>query len=189
MAVEDNVKETNFNRVIDVSLAKIINIDDLDEQNTDYSTNKSQNNEVKVHPDLVDINFKSRADQTSNALYAKQWLAINPVVECDNTIYENTGIMSKIEINDEPPVSPCVPQPENSDSDEQFLNTRNAVEVPVCNDLVDLSCEVNHETNPEPSVVILNSDLKGLSYPAPTTPMHSVNAITFVMTVHFCKVQ
>lgn len=49
------------------------------------------------------------------------------------------------------------------------------------NDLVDLSCEVNKETNKEPNVVVLNSDLESLSYLVPTTSVDSVNSnhITF----------
>ena len=51
--------------------------------------------------------------------------------------------------------------------------------------------EVNKETNKEPSVVGLNSDLEGLSYPIPTTGVHYVNSIRlhlrFAIIVHFCK--
>ena len=139
-------------------VAQIINIDDLDEQNTidTKSANKNQTIEVQIHPDLAGINFKSRADQTPSALYAKQELTIDTVAECDNTDNEKTGIMSKIESNDEPPVSPCVTKPKNSNTDEQFLKTHNTVEVQVCNDLVDFSCEVIHEANPEPIAVVLN---------------------------------
>ena len=68
--------------------------------------------------------------------------------------------MSETEINDEPPVSLCVIQPKNSDAGEQFLKTHNAEEVPVWNDLVDLSCEMIHEANLEQTVVVLNSNLE-----------------------------
>lgn len=78
-AVKDCIFETNCDTVIDVTVAKIINIDDLDEPNTidTKSVNKNQNTEVQIHPDIAGINFKSRADQTPSALYAKQELAIN----------------------------------------------------------------------------------------------------------------
>ena len=143
-------------------MAKIINIDDLNEQNTidTKSVDKNQNTEVQIHPDLAGINFRSRADQTPSALYAKQELVINTAVECDNTDNEKIGIMSKIEINDEPPVSPFLTQPKTNDAGEQFLKTYNIIEVPVCNDLVNLSCEMIHEANLEPSVVVLNSDIQ-----------------------------
>ena len=45
--------------------------------------------------------------------------------------------------------------------------------------MIDLQGEVNKEINKEPSVVVLNPDLEGLSYSVPTNPVHSVNSITF----------
>ena len=99
-------------------------------------------------------------DQTPIALFAKLECAIDIVVEFDNTDNEKTGIMSETEINDELPVSLCVTQPKNSDAGEQFLKTHNTEEVPVCNDLVDLSCEMIHKANFEQAVAVLNSNLE-----------------------------
>ena len=64
--------------------------------------------------------------------------------------------------------SPCVnvPQEVIVSGREQCLLPCTK-DVPVCNDLVDLSNEVNKETHKEPSVVVLNPDLEGLSYPVP----------------------
>ena len=45
------------------------------------------------------------------------------------------------------------------------MKTHNTVEIPVCNDLVDLSREMIREANLEPSVFVLNSDLEGLVFP------------------------
>ena len=76
--------------------------------------------------------------------------------------------------------SPCVnvPQQVKFSAREQCLSPH-TIDVPVYNDLVDLSYEVNKETSKEPSVVVLNSDLEGLSYPVPETSVHAVNSITF----------
>ena len=67
-------------------------------------------------------------------------------------------------------MSPCVNvrQQAKFSAREQCPLPR-TIDLSVCNELVDLSCEVNKETNREPSVVVLNSDLEGLSYPVPTT--------------------
>ena len=76
--------------------------------------------------------------------------------------------------------SPCVnvPQQVRFSAREQCL-VPDTIDVPVCNDLVDLSYEVYEETSKEPSVVVLNSDLEGLSYPVPKSSVHAVNSITF----------
>ena len=84
--------------------------------------------------------------------------------------------------------SPCVQVPQKVESSAREQSPSPCtIDVPVCNDVVDLSCagsvdlqgEVNKEINKEPSVVVLNPDLKGLSYSVPTNPVHSVNSITF----------
>ena len=43
----------------------------------------------------------------------------------------------------------------------------------------DDSVNLQGEVNKEPSVVVLNPDLKGLLYSVPTNPVYSVNSITF----------
>ena len=81
--------------------------------------------------------------------------------------------------------SPCgqVPQQVESSAREQCLLPCTMV-VPVCHDLVDLSCddsvdlqgEINKEIKKN---LMLNPNLEGLSYSVTTNPVHFVNSITF----------
>ncbi len=112
---------------------------------------------MSIHPDLVDIDFSLPAGKSLSVLCKENNFSGLPKINYDT-------------LN--------VPQQVNLSAREQCLSPH-IIDVPVCNDLVDLSYEVKKETSKEPSVVVLNSDLKCLSYPVPETSVHAVNSITF----------
>jgi hypothetical protein len=139
---------------------------------------------VNIHPDLVDIDFSLHADKSLSVLCKENNSSGLPKINCD-TLTTNVNPVSQMCTDSfEVTASPCVnvPQQVKFSAREQCL-LPHTIDVPVCNDLVDLSYEVNKETSKEPSVVVLNSDLEGLSHPVPKTSVHAVNSITF----EFCN--
>jgi hypothetical protein len=139
---------------------------------------------VNIHPDLVDIDFSLPADKSLSILCKENNSSGLPKINCD-TLTTNVNPVSQMCTDSfEVTTSPCVnvPQQVKFSAREQCL-LPHTIDVPVCNDLVDLSYEVNKETSKERSVVVFNSDLEGLSFPVPKTSVHAVYSITF----EFCS--
>ena len=126
------------------------------------------------------------ADKTNNIFYEEGTPSSLSKQNCDtaNIIPVNEMCIDSLEVT----ASPCVQVPQKVESSaREQCPLPCTIDVPLCNDLVDLSCtgsvdlqgEVNKEINKEPSVVVLNPDLEGLPYSVLTNPVHSVNSITF----------
>ena len=175
----ENVVENLPNQFNDVPEDMLINIKVEQQHDNDRHPFPAETR-VCIHPDLVGIDFSLPADKTPNVLCKENNSSGLPKINCD-TLKTNVNPVSEISTySSEVTVSPCVnvPQQVRFSAREQCL-VPGTIDVPVCNDLVDLSYEVYEETSKEPSVVVLNSDLEGLSYPVPKTYVHAVNSITF----------
>jgi hypothetical protein len=74
----DDFKVPNCDTIIEVPVENIVDITNVDEgeQITTDVTSTNRITEIKIHPDLADIDFESIADQTSNALYVNLILQV-----------------------------------------------------------------------------------------------------------------
>lgn len=186
----DDFNVPNCDAIIEVPVENIVDVTNVDEneQISRDIENTKRTAEIKIHPDLVDIDFELIADQTSNTLCVKQELANNLVVNCDNIIDENMCMMNEIVNKDDSIFPLSVPQPANRDIGGQFPNPYNAVDVPVCDNLVDLSDNSDKEIEMHDKTFVLNSELEGLVFPVPDQISdndfaHSTSVST--ITVHF----
>jgi hypothetical protein len=70
---KDDFKVPNCDTRIEVPVENIVDITNVDEneQITTDATSTNRITEVKIDPDLVDIDFESIADQTSNVIICK----------------------------------------------------------------------------------------------------------------------
>ena len=157
----------------------LINIEAEEQHNLDSPTISSETR-MSIHPDLVGIDFSLPANKPAKVLYKENTSSGLPKINCDTSTTNVNPVSQMCTDKFEVTASPCVnvPQEVKVSGREQCLLLCTK-DVPVCNDLVDLSNEVNKEVHNEPSVVVLNPDLKGLAFPVPKSAVHSVNSITF----------
>ncbi len=112
-------------------------------ENHDFDSHPfSAETRVSIHPDLVDIDISLPADKSLSVLCKENNSSGLPKINCDTLITNVNSVSQMCTDSFEVTASPCVnvPQQVKFSAREQCLS-RHTIDVPVCNDLVDLSYE------------------------------------------------
>ena len=112
-------------------------------ENHDFDSHPfSAETRVSIHPDLVDIDISLPADKSLSVLCKENNSSGLPKINCDTLITNINSVSQMCTDSFEVTASPCVnvPQQVKFSAREQCLS-RHTIDVPVCNDLVDLSYE------------------------------------------------
>jgi hypothetical protein len=150
-----------FNETDDISVATLVNLEVEELGHIDISSPPVYKENIEtIHPHLVDIDFSLCTDRTHSVISKKKAPASQSIINCDTLTINDTD-------NSKVTESQCINVPQHVDIDvrQPFFSEYSTIDVPVCDDLVDLSpCEVKGNEM-QSSEIVFNTDLEGIIFP------------------------